>query len=283
MVVPCYNEHGAILQTLGELRRVLAGAGPYELIVVDDGSTDGSAEMLAQAAADDPCLHVIRHGRNLGYGAALKTAIRKAKSPLIAITDADGTYPNDRLPELLALAAEADMVVGSRTGENVVYSKVRKLPKIFLRRYASWLSRVNIPDVNSGLRVFRRDIAEKFLNVLPDTFSFTTTITVAMLTNRYDVRFVPISYAPRVGKSKIKPIRDTMRFVQLLVRTGMYFAPIRALAPLILVLSASFMASLSYDVFILRDLTESTMLLLLFAMNTTLFALLADMIDKRSG
>jgi glycosyltransferase involved in cell wall biosynthesis len=283
VIIPCFNEEGAILDTLASLRKWLAEAGPYELIVVDDGSTDGTAAILASAEEADADLRVVRHPRNLGYGAALKTGIRRAEAPLIAITDADGTYPNDRLPELITRAADADMVVGARIGEDVVYSKVRAVPKIVLRRYASWLSRVNIPDINSGMRVFRKDVAERFIKVLPDTFSFTTTITVAMLTNRYAVDFVPISYAPRIGKSKIRPIRDTLKFVQLLIRTGMYFAPMRVLMPVVLLLTGAFLARLSYDVFVLMDLTEATMLLLLFALNTALFGLLADMIDKRSA
>src|SRR5690606_20574133 len=105
--------------------------------------------------------------------------------PLIVITDADGTYPNERIPDLVRLVADADMVVGSRTGSNVTYSKLRKIPKWFLQRFAQWMARQPIPDINSGLRVFRKSIAERFLNILPDTFSFTTTITLAMLTNRF--------------------------------------------------------------------------------------------------
>jgi len=121
------------------------------------------------------------------------------------------------------------------------------------------------------------------MRILPDTFSFTTTITVAMMRNRDDVRFVPIGYSARIGTSKIRPIQDTLRFFQLILRTGMYFAPLRVLGPLIVLLMTAFAASLCYDIFVARNLTDKTVLLLLFGLNTTLFALLADMIDKRSG
>jgi hypothetical protein len=134
--------------------------------------------------------------------------------------------------------------------------------------------------MNSGLRAFRREVALRFLSILPDGFSFTTTITLAMMRNRYIVQFVPISYAKRLGKSKIQPIRDTLRFTALITRTGMYFAPLRILTPACAVLSAAFAVSLSFDLY-RWDLTEATLILLLFAMNTAMLGLLADMIAKR--
>ncbi len=282
VVVPCFNEEGAILETIAAIRRHLAEAGKWELVIVDDGSTDDSPRILDQAAAEDPALHVVHHSRNQGYGAALKTGIRRAASDVIVITDADGTYPNDRLPELIQLMDDADMVVGARTAADVQYPFIRKVPKAFLRRYASWLAGQNIPDINSGMRVFRKSVAERFMKMLPDTFSFTTTITLMMLRNRYIVQFVPIGYSARVGKSKIKPIRDTLRFVQLLIRTGMYFAPLRVLLPVSVMLLLASMGTLLYDVFSKDNLTDKTVLLFSFGLNTAIFALLADMIDKRS-
>ncbi len=287
LVVPCYNEEDAIIETLDELKSVLADAPTHELIVVNDGSIDKSSELLREAVASGkyPTLTVIDHEFNRGYGAALKTGIRGATADYIAITDADGTYPNARLGELVNLArvGRHDMVVGARTiKEEVTYPLIRKIPKWFLIRWASWLSGRKIPDMNSGMRVFRRDVCLKFMRVLPDTFSFTTTISVAMLTNRYRVHYEPIGYAARVGKSKIKPIRDTLRFIQLITRTGMYFAPLRVLGPVIGLLLLAFLISLGYDIFVLDNLTDKTVILLMFAMNVAIFGLLADMIDKRS-
>ena len=282
VIVPCYNEEAIIRETVAELRRVFAGTRSWELVVVNDGSSDRSRQILDELAREVPELEVVHHERNRGYGAALKTGIRRASADLIVITDADGTYPNERLPELLEIAKDADMVVGARTAADVQYPLIRKIPKLFLRRYASWLAGETIPDINSGMRVFRKSVAERFFKILPDTFSFTITITLSMLTNRYDVRFIPIGYKTRVGKSKIKPIRDTLRFCQLLVRTGMYFAPLRVLLPLIALLALMFSVSVGYDVLVLDDLTEKSLILLMFAMNTAIFALLADMIEKRS-
>jgi glycosyltransferase involved in cell wall biosynthesis len=283
LIVPCYNEEEAILSTLASLRSLLAGQDPYELIVVNDGSCDGSAELLRQAEEADPSLVVVRHPHRRGYGAALKSGIRRATSEWIVITDADGTYPIHRIPDLVAQAQNVDMVVGARVGADVKYPFMRLIPKILLKRYASYAAGTPIPDINSGLRVFRRSVIARFLRILPDGFSFTTTMTIAMLTNNYEVLYVPISYGGRIGRSKIRPIRDTLNFVQLVLRTGMYFAPLRVFLPVVGVLLAGFAVSLAYDIWILRDLTEKTLILLLFALNTALFALLADMIDKRSG
>ncbi len=283
VIVPCYNEQDAISDAVASLVAHLGPCDSYELIVVDDGSSDDSAEILDDLSQRYPHLNVVTHSWNRGYGAALKTGIRQASAEFIVITDADGTYPNERIPELVEIAKTVDMVVGARTGENVTYSKIRKIPKFFLARYASWMAGQRIPDMNSGLRVMRRTVLEKFISILPDGFSFTTTITLAMLTNYYAVRYIPIGYSSRVGKSKIRPIRDTLNFLQLILRTGMYFAPLRVFFPVGLLLGAAFMASLTYDVFVLRNLTDKTLLLLLFGMNTVMFALLADMIDKRSS
>jgi glycosyltransferase involved in cell wall biosynthesis len=283
VIVPCYNEEDAIRETIVELRVNLAGAFPYELLVVNDGSTDRSAQILEEIEALDSTLRVVHHEHNRGYGAALKTGISIANSELIVITDADRTYPNCRIEELVKLAQHADMVVGARTGENVTYPLIRKIPKWFLRKYASWIAGQNIPDINSGMRAFRKDAIRHFIKMLPDSFSFTTTITILMVRNYYKVQFVPIDYSGRVGKSKIKPVRDTLRFIQLIARTGMYFAPLRVLWPVILILTIGFFLSLAYDVFILQDLSDKTLLFLLFSMNTGLFALLADMLDKRTG
>ncbi len=282
VVIPCYNEMGAIERTIEEIRGAVPSGTSCHIIVVDDGSTDDTKQILRKIApADD--LQIIEHTRNRGYGAALKTGIRAASTELIAITDADGTYPNERLPELVALCAECDMVVGARIGDDVEYSKIRSIPKYFLRRWMSWIARQNIPDINSGMRVFRKSIVERFFAILPDTFSFTVTITLAMLTNYNTVMFVPIKYTRRLGKSKIKPIRDTLRFVLLILRTGVYFAPVRFFGPITLILFLFAGTRLAYDIFILDNITDTSTLLFLFAFNTGMLTLLADMIDKRAS
>lgn len=279
LILPVYNEAQSIATTINHLQKNLSFLkSEYEIIVVNDGSTDATREILQNCSQ----ITVIDHHQNRGYGAALKTGIRHARYSLIAITDADGTYPNERIPELVRLAAQFDMVVGARIGTNVQYSTLRKIPKFFLVRFAEWMTRCPIPDLNSGMRVFRKIVVKKFINLLPDSFSFTTTITIAMLTSNYLVHYVPIDYHARIGKSKIKPIRDTLNFVQLILRTGMYFAPLRVFLPVASVFLIAFLVTLWGDLFIRHDLTERTLILLVAATQLGMFALLADMIDKRN-
>jgi glycosyltransferase involved in cell wall biosynthesis len=279
IVLPIYNEEKGIAPTLDHIQQTLKNSGcQYEIIAVNDGSTDKTAEILLSRSD----IKVINHNRNRGYGAALKTGMRYAKYPLIVITDADGTYPNEQIPKLVTLAKQADMVVGARIGANVRYSTLRKIPKWFLIRFAEWISHSRIPDLNSGLRVFHKSAVERFLKILPDTFSFTTTITVAMLTNNYVVHYEPIDFHERHGKSKIKPIRDTLRFVQLILRTGVYFAPMRVFMPIACIFFAGFLFTFIQDIFVRENLTERTLILLIAATQIGMFALLADMLDKRT-
>ncbi|WP_413404277.1 MULTISPECIES: glycosyltransferase family 2 protein [unclassified Synechococcus] len=288
IIIPCYNEKNAIRDTIEWILSVIRDSKlkNVEIIAVNDGSTDGCEQVLnaltKEHHSDD--LLVVHHKRNQGYGAALKTGIRRSQSDYICITDADGTYPNDRIPDLIEQISskDLDMVVGARIGPNVEYSKIRSIPKMILVPWVSFLCGTEVPDMNSGLRIFRRDRSLDFLKLLPDGFSFTTTITICLLRNRYAVEFTPISYARRIGKSHIKPIQDTLRFTQLILRTGMYFAPLRLLSPLIVALATLFSISSLYDLTILNNLTDKTVLLGFASLNVFMFALLADMIDKRS-
>ena len=288
IIIPCYNEKNAIRDTIESIQSVIHNSkmNDVEIICVNDGSTDGSEHVLNALAREHQTgdLLVVHHNRNQGYGAALKTGIRRSQKTYICITDADGTYPNERIPDLIGQITkhDLDMVVGARVGPNVDYSKIRSIPKMILVPWVSFLCGTDVPDMNSGLRIFRRDRSLDFLKLLPDGFSFTTTITICLLRNRYAVEFTPISYAKRIGKSHIKPVRDTLRFTQLILRTGMYFAPMRLLSPLIVVLAALFTISGLYDLAILNNLTDKTVLLGFASLNVVMFALLADMIDKRS-
>jgi len=288
IIIPCFNEKHAIRCTIECIQSVIRKSKikDVEIICVNDGSTDGSEQILnAMVDEDNFCrFSVVHHKRNQGYGAALKTGIRRSQKDYICITDADGTYPNERIPELIVQIKnqDLDMVVGARVGADVDYSKIRSIPKMILVPWVSFLCGTDVPDMNSGLRIFRRNRSLDFLKLLPDGFSFTTTITICLLRNRYAVEFTPISYAKRIGKSHIKPIKDTLRFTQLILRTGMYFAPMRLLAPLIIALGILFTVSGIYDLAILNNLTDKSVLLGFASLNVFMFALLADMIDKRS-
>lgn len=222
VVIPAYNEEHSIVAQIREVSRVLGESGrAFEIIVVDDGSTDGTG-----AYATRESVAVIRLPQNTGYGSALKRGIAASRYQWALITDADGTYPAEAIPRLLAHIPEHDMVVGARTGEVVHIPLIRRPAKWFLRRLAVALARHPIPDLNSGLRVMRKAVVERFRNILPPGFSFTTTITLAMLMNGYSVAYEPIDYRKRVGSSKIRPT-DTLRFLIQILRVSLRFQPLR--------------------------------------------------------
>jgi len=281
VVVPAYNEQDAIAGVLARLVQVLDASDlAHEIIVVDDGSGDRTAELARQVA----CVKVIEHPYNQGYGAALKTGVRHARHPLICITDADGTYPNERIPELVCSLEEGeyDMVVGARVGQNVKIPLLRRPAKWAIRQLANYVAGQRIPDLNSGLRVFRRDVALRFNGMLPNAFSFTTTITLAMLTNHYLVRYVPIDYHARVGKSKIRPVQDTLNFTQLVWRIALYFAPLKLFLP---VSAFLFLLAIAWALFTMLALGRladvSTLVIVMTAFQVAVIGMLAELINKR--
>lgn len=279
VVIPVYNEEKCIEDIVIELKKILRESNTdYELIIVDDGSTDKSAEIIERLDG----IKFIRHSRNIGYGGALKTGIKKAKGNIIAITDADGTYPSEMIPELIKHVDEFDMVVGARAKDSKNISLLRKPAKWVLGKLANYLSETDIPDLNSGLRVFKKDVAIRFYHIFPPGFSFTTTITLAMHCNDYDVKYIPIEYGKREGKSKIRPIKDTLNFVQLIWRTVMYFNPLKIFLPLAAFLFFGFIVSLSFDIFVLDNLTDKTIISFLAFIQIIALGLLADLIDKRN-
>lgn len=270
IVVPAYNEEGAIEREVHALHEALASSGRhYELIVVDDGSTDRTAEI----AATLPC-RLLRAGANRGYGAALKLGFQAAHTELVVITDADGTYPCGEIPRLVDAASEYDMVVGARTGANVSVPLLRRPAKWFLRQLASFLAGFRIPDLNSGMRVIRRSHVKRFARILPSGFSFTTTITLAMLCNEYRVGYLPIDYAKRVGQSKIRPV-DAYHFLLLILRAVVLFNPLKVFLPLGAVLFVAGMAKFGYDI-TLGNLSESAVMGILGAVIVWAVGLLAD-------
>jgi len=174
IVIPAHNEEKAIGAVLDELIEVLEGQ-KYEIIVVDDGSTDKTPKIVQQKDS----IKLIQHHYNKGYGAAIKTGIKNATNEVILIIDGDGSYPVKAIPELLKEADKYDMVVGARTGKEVKIQLYRRPAKWFLSKLANYLAETKIPDLNSGMRIFRRKEVERFLNILPNKFSFTTTLTLA--------------------------------------------------------------------------------------------------------
>lgn len=282
ILVPCFNEQDGVAPTIDTLISCCKNLPPAEIIIVNDGSTDATADALAGIAERYSQVRIITHTHNRGYGAALKTGIRASRGRVTMITDADGTYPCEELPRLYALfiKLDADMVVAARTSPNAKLSTLRMIPKSVLRRACEYLTKTPIPDMNSGLRIFNTGLAMRYLAYLPDGFSFTTTITVASQIDGFRVVFEPIEYFERVGSSKIQPFRDTLRFSQLILRLGVYFAPFRLFGPIILILWAIFAGSLLLDIASF-NVSDKTILMLNVAFSVTLLTALADMIKKK--
>lgn len=235
VVLPCYNEEQHVVDEVERICRGLAGSAyGFELIAVDDGSTDRTLPLLREAAARIPEVRVLEFGRNRGPGAVRRIGTRHARGEFVVWTDADMTYPNDRIPELvrrLDRSRSSVQVVGARTSEQGRYRHLRATVKWCGCRLAELLTEEPVVDLNSGFRAFRRSVALPFLRLLPDGFSCVTTLTMAFLMNRLRVEYVPISYARRSGTSKFHVVRDAYRYFRQILRTAMYFTPRRVLVP----------------------------------------------------
>ena len=235
IIIPVYNEEEVIGSVLEGLREWRARA---EIIVIDDASTDRSAEIAARAG-----VRVIRHRVNKGYGAALKTGIRAAVGDVIVMMDADGEHDTAQIQRLLDAMGDNDMVVGAR-GKGSHAPLMRRPGKWILSQVANYLAQTNIPDLNSGFRAFRKDIARLFLHILPNGFSFSTTLTLALFKEGFNIAYVPIITTPRVGSpSTVNPLRDGINTLMLIIRIIALFDPIKVFLPTSLAL---FLVGVSY-------------------------------------
>ena len=282
VVLPCYNERAHIELEIKRIRAALEDAGlSFELICVDDGSTDGTRALLEAT----PGIRRILLPRNQGSGTARRIGTQQARGRVVVWTDADMTYPNERIPELVAeLDQTWDQVVGARRSEAGTYKLARVPAKWAIRKLASFLTNTDIPDLNSGLRAFKRAVAEPYLRLLPSGFSCVTTITLAFLSNGHPVKYVPIDYFKRAGRSKFHPLTDAYNYIIQVLRMVMYFNPLRVLMPVALTLLAATFIKAGIDL-VVHDLrvAGSTVLVGLAAFNIMAIALLADLVVRRTA
>jgi glycosyltransferase involved in cell wall biosynthesis len=276
VVLAVFNERGHVIEELARIRRGLeASSYRYEIVVVDDGSDDGSAEVLAEV----PDIRLIRFPVNRGTGAARKAGTRAARGRVVVWTDADMTYPNEEIPRLVKELEGFDQVVGARTSEEGTARVARQPAKWAIRRLAGYLTETDIPDLNSGMRAFRRDVALQYLHLLPTGFSCVTTLTMTFLSGGYSVKYVPVDYSARAGRSKFHWRRDTTRYLFQVVRMVLLYNPLRVFMPLGLSLLAVGLGKLVFDM-VDKSLRvgTNTIVVLLGALIVVTTGLLADVV-----
>ncbi|MEM8706715.1 MAG: glycosyltransferase family 2 protein [Actinomycetota bacterium] len=278
IVLPVHNEVGHLQAEIDRIADAMdASSYSWELIVVDDGSRDGSTEV----AVADPRTRVIRAERNKGTGTARRIGTEAARGEIVVWTDADMTYPNHEIPQLVDALGDADHVVGARTSEQGTLKLLRVPAKWLIRRLAQYLTQTKIPDLNTGFRAFRRDIALQYTHLLPPGFSCVTTITMSFLMNGYRVEFVPIEYQPRAGESKFHWWKDTRRYALQVIRMMLSYDPLRVMLPITSLLGVIFIGKLGYDLVDKDFRPAANTLLLGFAMLQALVVgLLADLVVR---
>jgi polyisoprenyl-phosphate glycosyltransferase len=285
IVLPCYNEQGHVIAEVERICATMDASGyDYELLAVDDASTDETLARLYEAAPRFPRMEIVHFHRNGGSGVVRRIGTERARGDIVVWTDADMTYPNERIPELVRLLEKdetIDQVVGARTSEQGTYKVLRVPAKWFIRKLAERLTGTKIPDLNSGLRAFRREVSLPYLRLLPPGFSCVTTITVAFLANQHELYYVPIEYSKRAGHSKFKFMTDAYRYILQVLRMTMYFNPLKVLMPLALFLLGLGVVKAVYDVSAHPvKVAVDTVLIFVTGLIIASMALLADLIVR---
>jgi glycosyltransferase involved in cell wall biosynthesis len=292
IVLPCYNEVDHVVAELDRITEAMEASGyTYDLDVYDDMSKDGTRELLQKHAdaGTYPRMRYFPRRRNGGSGTIRRTGSQAARGGIVVWTDADMTYPNERIPEFVDFLRNDesyDQVVGARKTEEGTYKILRVPAKWAIRRIASYLTNTKIPDLNSGLRAFRKEESLPYLGLLPPGFSCVTTLTVAFLSNNLDVAYLPIDYAKRSGKSKFHPFKDAYRYILQVLRMVMYFNPIKVLMPLALWIMTLGFGKLVYDIVAHPfRITGSTVLVLITGFQIGALALIGDLVvrSRRAG
>jgi glycosyltransferase involved in cell wall biosynthesis len=273
VIIPVYNEEKIISGVVDDLKKELIQLGvEYEIIAINDGSFDKSREILERAGG----IKLINHPYNKGYGASLKTGARAAKYDYLLFFDADGQHKAEYIEEMIKHLPENDMVVGSRTGHKG--PAIRQPGKKILTWIANYLVDQKIPDINSGFRLVRKNLFLKFLSILPNSFSASTTITLALLKDGYNVKYIPIiNNARKNGRSSVGP-KHAASAILLILRVIMLFNPLKIFMPLAFLLLFFAAALISVDMIFQRHISNSTGIIFLTGMIIFVLGLLADQI-----
>ena len=271
IVIPAYNEEEGIVATLKDLRAFFeTNHIDGKILVIDDGSTDATA----QKAQEVDGVQVIKHHENRGYGASLKTGISNADTEWCITFDADGQHTSDQLPKLIAqMQDNVDMVVGKREGYKG--PALRQPGKWLIGKVANFLVERKIPDINSGLRAFRRETFLQYAHLFPNGFSLSTTSTVCYFKENRSVVYVPITIQPRVGKSTVKP-SDAIKTLMFILRLIMMFSPLRIFLPVSILLGVGTTGLLIQQIVMDRNITDAAIVMVALTTSLFFFGLLAD-------
>jgi len=275
IIIPAYNEEESIREVIAKIDKTLKDAKcNYEIIVVNDGSTDNTGKIVKELG-----VQVINHPYNKGYGASIKSGVRKALYDMIFLVDADGQHNANDILELLRYANEYEMVVGIRKKGS--YTPILRRPgKWILNIVANYLSGSKIPDLNSGFRAIKKSKVLEFMSILPNGFSFSTTITLAMLKSAYNVKYVPIAVSKRVGrKSSVNVFKDGLQTLLLIIRVIVLFNPLKVFVPASMILfGLGFFYALFVVIFVQFHIPSGAILLIISSFIVFFFGILADQI-----
>jgi len=274
IVVPVYNEERAIQGFLGKLKGVLKNVKiSNEIIVVDDASSDKTYEKIKKVKG----IRVVRHPYNKGYGAALKTGTREGKGKYVLFIDGDGQHDPKDIPKLVKHRKNYHMVIGARRSQASVS---RTIAKKIITSFANYVSEVKIPDINSGLRLIKRDILMNYLDSLPNRFSLTSTITMIFIKSGYSIKYVPINILKGRGKSKINPVKDFINFLVIVMKTALLFSPLRVFLPFSIFFFVLGMGYLVYYITLYSDVPDSAIFLLTTSILIFFFGFISDQVSS---
>ncbi len=273
IVIPAFNEENGLPDVLKNLRAWLQRGA--EIIVVDDGSTDDTARVASEGGA-----RVIRHRNNKGYGAALKVGIRAAEREIVVTFDADGQFDTNEIEKLVNALNDCDMAVGVRP-QGAGSPTLRKPGKWLLGKTANYLAQTDIPDLNCGFRALRVETAKRFLNLLPNGFSFTTTLTLAMFKDGYNVAYLPITVHPRTTGTSSVRVADGFSTLLLIIRIIALFDPLKVFLPASALL---FLIGILYSIFdsiafARLNIAAGAVVLFVSAVMVFMFGILADQVS----
>ncbi len=279
IVVPVYNEGETVASVLTDLKKELDGKITHEIIVVNDGSTDNSCAILETI----PYIKLVNHTVNSGYGSALKTGIKNSRYNWVLTFDSDGSHPSHQIMDLVKFCDSHDLIIGARTGEQSYDTFFRKIGRKIVTKFAQYISGVEIEDINSGFRIFKKELPQKFWPLLPDGFSFSSTSTVASHVSHYPVKYVSINANKRAGgKSTVRPAKDFVGFLSLITKIAIYFKPLKVFIPISIFLFVSAILVLLIGWFAFGGVLDITFaILIMAAIQSLTFGLIAEMIVKR--